>query len=193
MQRQDLLSAAGITVIGILLGVKLLLPGIQAAQAKQASLNTEIATLQRDVASRPAEEARAQKLQADYEKLRNGLPDNEGFDEVLADLQEAARLLSVTTGRISRSVQASTIQGVTAVNLDIQVEGTYPRVQALIQTISHLPRAYRTQGITLTGSKEGTVRGTLKLTTYKRDIPNKAESTPATTPSTSPLPAGDKS
>lgn len=183
LQKQDMLSAIGIILIGTLLAAKLLLPGLQAAQAKQVSLNTEIATLQQDVASRPAEEARAKKLQADYEKLRNSLPDNEGFDEVLSDLQEAARLLSVTTGRISRSVQPSTIEGVTAVNLEIQIAGSYPRVQAFVQTISNLPRAYTTQGITLNGSAGGGVDGTLKLTTYKRDT------TPVTAP-TSVAPTG---
>lgn len=171
LNREGLLTPLATTLVGGLLTFQLLVPGLQAASAERTGLQEQIATLQQDVASMPAEQARKAKLEKEYETLRLSLPDNEALDEVLADLQDAASALNVQTGRISRSVQPSDIAGVTAVNLEVQLSGTYPRIQAFVQTLSRLPRAYTAQGINLSAgtSGSGVVGGTLKLTTYTRD------------------------
>lgn len=171
LNQKDLLRVLATTLLGGLLTFQLLVPGLKAATAERTSLQKEMATLQHDVASMPAEQERKGRLEKEYETLRLSLPDNEALDEVLADLQDAARALNVQTGRISRSVQPSDIAGVTAVNLEVQLSGTYPRIQAFVQTLSRLPRAYTAQGINLSAgtSGSGSVDGTLKLTTYTRD------------------------
>ena len=171
LNREGLLTPLATTLVGGLLTFQLLVPGLKAASAERTGLQEQIATLQQDVASMPAEQARKAKLEKEYETLRLSLPDNEALDEVLADLQDAASALNVQTGRISRSVQPSDIAGVTAVNLEVQLSGTYPRIQAFVQTLSRLPRAYTAQGINLSAgtSGSGVVGGTLKLTTYTRD------------------------
>lgn len=171
LNREGLLTPLATTLVGGLLTFQLFVPGLKAASAERTGLQEQIATLQQDVASMPAEQARKAKLEKEYETLRLSLPDNEALDEVLADLQDAASALNVQTGRISRSVQPSDIAGVTAVNLEVQLSGTYPRIQAFVQTLSRLPRAYTAQGINLSAgtSGSGVVGGTLKLTTYTRD------------------------
>ena len=181
LQRKDLMIAGGTTLVGGLLVMQLLLPGLRQAQQERQTLEGEIVQLQATVASLPSEQERERRLKAEYEGLRLSLPDNEAFDEVLADLQDAANALGVQTGRISRTVQPSDIAGVSAVKLDMQVSGTYARIQALIQTIARLPRAYTAEGINLNAAESGTVGGSLKLTTYKRESATPtAKPTPAT-------------
>jgi type IV pilus assembly protein PilO len=187
--------AAGL--FGLLLAAQYTSPQVRVARAEQTRLEGEIARLAADAAALPTERARALTLAETYTTLQAGLPDDEQLPDVLDTLQAAAQRLGLATGKLSRSVRASDVAGVTAVDLDLEVRGSYARTQALVQTLAALPRAYTTRGIALTAKDGGQVTGTLKLTTYKRErTPLPAPSSdpsasPAATPgSVPPVPTG---
>jgi type IV pilus assembly protein PilO len=180
LNTKALLPGLAVGVFGLLLAVQYSAPQVRTAQAERTRLEGEIQRLSADAAALPAEQDRQRRLTRDYAVLQAGLPDDEQLPAVLETLAVAASRLGITTGKLSRAVRASDVRGVTAVDLNIEIAGTYARTQALIQTLAALPRAYTARAISLSAKDDGTITGTLNLTTYKR------ESTPAPPPPTDP-------
>lgn len=200
---KTLLPGVAVAIFGLLGAVQYTYPLVREARAEQTRLEDEIASLSADAAALPSEQARERQLTEEYGTLQAGLPDDEALPSVLETLGAAATRLNVTAGKLTRAVRASDVRGVTAVDLDLDVTGTYARTQALVQTIAALPRAYTSRAISLTAQADGQVTGTLKLTTYKREntppapvppvasvspagAPGAAASTPGTPPAGNP-------
>ena len=184
MNQKALAPAIAVSLLGILGALKWSWPMVQTARTEQARLRSEIDRLSADAAALPAEQAREAELRRTDAELQQSLPDSEELPRVLDTLQLAAQRLGVTTGKLSRNVRVSDVAGVTAVDLDLDITGTYARTQAYVQTIAALPRAFTARGISLTAGDDGQVTGSLKLTTYTRDgTPAKATTpdTPAAT------------
>lgn len=193
MNQKALVPAVAVSLLGVLGVVKGTWPMVQTARTEQARLRSEIERFTADAAALPAEQTREATLLREDAELQQSLPDSEELPRVLDTLQLAAQRLGVTTGKLSRSVRVSEIAGVTAVDLDLDISGTYARTQAYVQTIAALPRAFTARGISLSAGKDGQVTGSLKLTTYTRDsTPVKAAppTTTPTTPTTPPTPTG---
>ncbi|GGR32694.1 type 4a pilus biogenesis protein PilO [Deinococcus ruber] len=173
----------GVLLLGGLLAYKVTAPPLQDALTTRSTLQDDIATLEQTVQTLPAETVRHERLQQDYAALKARLPDTEHLPGVLRTLSDTARALNVRADKIDRSVRPSSIPGVTAVDLDVSLVGTYARTQAYIQTLARLPRAYTTRSVTFSAGDHGLVTGSLKLTTYTRD-----NTTPAATPATGTTP-----
>ncbi|AFD27448.1 type 4a pilus biogenesis protein PilO [Deinococcus gobiensis] len=180
------LPAVLVILVGLGLAAKVTWPGLQEALRTKAALTEEISTLETKVASLPTEQARAKSLQQEAETLKASLPDDESLPKVLETLTDTARALGVTSGKLSRSVRASDIAGISAVDLDMDLNGTYARTQAYIETLAQLPRAYTVRSLSLAAGENGKVISSLKLTTYKRDS---VATTPAVTPTPGVTPA----
>lgn len=174
-----LLPAVLVLLIGLGLAAKVTWPGLQEALSTRAALTEETSTLETKVASLPTEQARAKALQQEADTLKASLPDDESLPKVLETLTDTARALGVTSGKIGRSVRASDITGVSAVDLDLNLSASYARTQAYIETLAQLPRAYTVRSLSLAAGENGKVTTSLKLTTYKRDS---VATTPAVTP-----------
>ena len=192
MNTREMLPTVAVALLGLLAAAQGTGPSVQQALSDRDALQQDITTLQGTVQALPTETARHTQLQADYEALKSSLPEAEKLPLVLKTLSDTAHLLNVSTGRIERNVRASTLPGVTAVDLSLSLSGTYARTQAYVQTLARLPRAYTAQGINLSANdKTGLVTGTLKLTTYTRDSKFVDQSvTPPSTPASLPGPAG---
>ncbi|GGR30580.1 type 4a pilus biogenesis protein PilO [Deinococcus ruber] len=197
MNTREFLPTLAVLLIGGLVVTQLTLPPLQSALSQRDALNTDIQALQQAVQALPQETQRHQQLQAEFDALKSNLPDAEHLPSVLQTLSETAHALNVRTGRINRSVRPSSLPGVTAIDLDMTLLGSYARTQAYIQTLARLPRAYTTRSLTLSAGENGLVAGTLKLTTYTRDTNALAvvmtpastlQPPPSTSPSTRPTP-----
>ncbi|MCD0156058.1 type 4a pilus biogenesis protein PilO [Deinococcus sp. 6GRE01] len=180
MNQKALLPAVAVSLLGVLGVVKWSWPMVQTARAEQTRLQSEIDRLTADAAALPAEQVRAAELSRADAELQQSLPDSEELPRVLDTLQLAAQRLGITTGKLSRTVRVSDIAGVNAVDLDLDISGTYARTQAYVQTIAALPRAFTARGISLSAGDDGQVTGSLKLTTYTRDSTPVKAPTPTT-------------
>lgn len=167
-------------VLGLALGARVTLPHFQSGTETRRVAQERVTTLAAEVAHLGEEQARERQVSRERDDLQASLPDDETLPAVLSTLQDAARRLGVRSGRLTRNVRASEVPGVLAVDLTLEMRGTYPRMQALIQTLAALPRAYTSQGVTLTTDGSG-LSGTLKVTTYARD-----RTPPSPAPGTAP-------
>lgn len=184
-----------VILVGLGLAGKVTWPGLQETLRTKTALTEEIATLETKVAALPTEQARAKALQQEAETLKASLPDDESLPKVLETLTDTARALGVTSGKLGRSVRASDITGISAVDLDMDLKGTYARTQAYIETLAQLPRAYTVRSLTLAAAENGNVATSLKLTTYKRDNRDAAPATtppPGVTPEPTTAPTGQR-
>lgn len=169
-EKPNYLPAAAVLALGFLLAAKVTFPPVTQGRTQIQTLRADVAALQADVDTRPAETSRNVRLQTEFDALKDNLPDDEDLPEVLATLRRAAQALNINAPSLSRTVRASEVPGVAAVDLEMKIEGTYARTQALVQTVARLPRAYTLRGINLSAQgPNGEVGGTLRLTTYKRE------------------------
>lgn len=166
---KNYLPATAALLCALLLAAKVTLPPLTAARAQQQSLQQNILSLRQDAAQLPAERQRQRQLTGELNALKNSLPDNEDLPQILSTINEAAKRLSLTTGRVTRSARDSEIPGITAVDFELNISGSYARLQALVQTIARLPRAFTSKQILVSATNNpGIVTSTLKLTAYKR-------------------------
>ncbi len=190
-QKSNVIPALAILLTGLLVMAKGVIPPVTTALDQRRTLRTQVQALEADVANLPVEQQRQTKLLAELEEFKASLPDDEQLPKVLDTLNEAARLIGVRTPNVARAVRTSEVPGVLAVDLELKVDGTYAKTQALVQTIARLPRAYTARSITLTAADEpGTVGGALRLTTYKRDT-QPPPAPPSEAPTPSAMPQGD--
>lgn len=172
-------------VLGALALTQLTLPALSTALDTHAGLRQKVASLQTDAGDLPRQIARQTQLNAEAAAFKATLPEQEQLSTVLLTLTESARQLGVNAGKLTRSVRSSDTPGVTAVDLDLALSGSYARVQAFVQTLARLPRAYTTRAVNLTADPRtpGQVSGNLMITTYVRSVPaSGAPTSPATVP-----------
>lgn len=169
MKLKTILPSLLTLLLGLGVAARVTLPNAQNRAAERADAQTRVTALEAEVSQLPTERARETALKADHARLQATLPDAEALPSVLNTFSSAARALNVQLGPIKRTVKASTVPGVTAVDLEVALTGTYPRVQALVQTLGQLDRAYTTQGVTVGVDDAALVKAALKVTTYTRD------------------------
>ena len=188
--KNSLLPTLGIIVLGALIAAKVTAPPYQAAMTQKQQLQAENNALNMTISARPAEEDRHAKLRQAYADMQLTLPDTEKLPEILETLNLTARRLGLSEPRqIDRTARASPLPGVTALDFNLSVSGTYARVQAFVQTLARLPRAYTLNSVTITSASDGTVTSTLGLTTYRRDAaPTPAAPAPATSATPDAMP-----
>lgn len=169
MSKPSPLIPIGLGLAGVLMAFKVAWPQLAGAMTERQNLQQEIAVLSTDAAAFSTEQTRAEQLKKSYDALQATLPSQEELPLVIGTLNETARVLGLTSQQISRTAHPSTLPGVNALDLDLDVTGSYPRLQAMISTLANLKRAYTTRGITISAAADGTVTSTIKLTTYWRD------------------------
>lgn len=184
MNKPSPLIPIGLGLLSVLLAVKITWPQLNQAITDRQVLQQDIEALKTDAAALSAEKARAENLKKSYEALQATLPSQEELPQVIGTLNETARVLGLQSHQISRSTHPSTLPGVNALDLDLDITGSYPRIQAYVGTLANLKRAYTTRGITISAAADGTVTSSLKLTTYWRDEQAALNPTPEVTPLT---------
>lgn len=182
MSKPSPLIPFAVMLLGGLLAYQVTWPKLHhALEAKQA-LQTEIVTLQADADSLPTEQARTTRLNSEMDALRATLPSAEELPDIIDTLRYSATTLGLGSKTLSRSTHPSTLPDVNAIDIDMDLIGSYPRVQAFVSTLAALKRAYTTRTITIASAANGEVNATVHLTTYWRDNTVKPTAPVTTTP-----------
>lgn len=161
--------------------------GLQSAvSARNTARETRDETQQR-AAQLPAERQRQDTLLLSNAELQNTLPEREKLASLLRELRLGAMERGVQVGNVTRKADASPLPGVTAINLDLSVQGPYPAVQSWLEELWRTDRALTIPTGTISAS-DGGVEGTLKVIAYARNVPT-PPAAPAPSPG-SPTPTG---
>lgn len=186
MNKPSPLILVGVVLLGGLLAYQVTWPKLHTNLEQKQALQTEIASLQADASSLPTEQARATRLNQEMDALKATLPSQEELPDIIDTLRYSATALGLTSKSLARSTHPSTLAGVNAIDFDMDLTGSYPRVQAFVSTLAALKRAYTTRSITISGAADGKVNALLHLTTYWRD--EAAKPPVATTPTDGSVP-----
>lgn len=143
-------------------------PEVQAQKLAQLTRTAQLLTA--DVHKGQAIQKRIPDLASECAGFyqRDLLPASSGYASVIADIGQMARTAGVQSNGVKLSEDDVKDRGLQEIKISGDVEGDYPALIRLLQSLERSPHFYLLDELALSSQKSGTVSLRLKLRTYFR-------------------------
>lgn len=133
--------AAGLVVLGVLIGLIGYATVVKSQQKKVTSLDAQIATAEQQYASLHVGTSRKPALRAaELFQLSRAMPETDDMPGILFELSRLAHQSSVSIAAIRPSPRIALTDGSSAVPLSVTISGTWPQVAAFLKLVDHQVR-----------------------------------------------------